>query len=200
MSDFLQHFLPARVFDVRRLALGTWAFTATAGVVLGVTGCGSNLRPTVTPITGTGPGSQANSNAFVVSTPSSTATGVGTVIDYSGDTVMATAPVGPAPVTFALSGGGSTAWTLNADGTVSNIPVTTNLQAKNVTYSTLNAYTGPDPVVALFGGALGLYALDVSRNQVDVLTGSPDAFKLTVPVDESPVSYTHLTLPTIYSV
>jgi YVTN family beta-propeller protein len=35
---------------------------------------------------------------------------------------------------------------------------------------------------------LGLYALDVLNNQVDVLTGSPDAFKLTVPVDESPVT------------
>jgi YVTN family beta-propeller protein len=119
------------------------------------------------------------------------------VIDYSGDTIMATAPIGPGPNTFALNGGGSQAWTLNVDGTVSNIPVTTNLQEKQITYSTLNTIpavgtptdpAGTDPVVALFGGSLGLYALDVNLNQLDVLTGSPDAFKLDVPVDQSPVT------------
>jgi YVTN family beta-propeller protein len=158
--------------------------------VMGIAGCGSNYRPTTTPITGTGPASQPAAYAFVISTPSSTAPGIGTVIDYSGDTVMATAGIGPGPVTFAINSGGNEAWSLNSDGTVANIPVSTTLQAKNVTYSTLNPLTGTgvDPVVTLFSGSLGLYALDVSRNQVDVLTGSPDAFKLTVPVDVSPVT------------
>jgi len=188
MSDFLQQHPAARVWTLRRMALGTSAFTASAAILLGLAGCGSNLRPTVTPITGTGPGSQPLSNAFVISVPSPSATGIGTVIDYAGDTVSATASIGPGPVTFTINGGGNTAWTLNADGTVSNIPVSSSLQAKNVTYSTLNTFTGTDPVVGLFGGALGLFALDVNLNQIDVLTGSPDAFKLTVPVDETPVA------------
>jgi len=169
------------------------------GAVLAISGCGSNLRPTVTPITGTGPASQPGSYAFVVSasTSSPTAQGYGTVIDYSGDTVMATAPIGPGPITFALNGGGSQAWSLNEDGTVSNIPVTTNLQEKQITYSTLNPIpavgtatdpAGLDPVVALFGGSLGLYALDVNLNELDVLTGTPDAFKLDIPLDQTPVT------------
>ena len=193
MSDFLQKQAAARLLTVRRTVVGTSAMAAIGGMLLGVAGCGSNLRPTVTPITGTGPGSQPAANAFVISVPTPTGTGnviegVATVIDYAGDTISATAPVGPAPFTYTINGGGNTAWTINSDGTVSNIPVNSNLQAKNVTFSTLNTYNGTDPVVGLFGGALGLYAMDVTNNQIDVLTGSPDAFKLTVPVDKTPVT------------
>ena len=175
------------------------AVCALVGVMAALTGCGSNLRPTVTPITPSGPASQPGSFAFVVSAPtsSSTAQGYGTVIDYSGDTIMATAAIGPSPKTFAINTG-TEAWTLNEDGTVTNIPVSTQLQEKQLTYSTLNPIpaagttttdpAGLDPVVALFGSTVGLFALDVNLNELDVLTGSPDAFKLDVPVDTTPVT------------
>jgi YVTN family beta-propeller protein len=207
MSEFFQKSIPARAFRTSRqvpkiLANKTLVLSAAAGALLGIAGCGSNLRPTVTPILGTGPASQPLSYAFVVSAPTSspTAQGYGTVIDYSGDSVLATAPIGPGPGTFALNSGGTSAWTLNVDGTVSNIPVTQQLQEKQIAYSTLNEIpaegtpsdpAGVDPVVALFGGTLGLYALDVNLNQVDVLTGSPDAFKLDVPLtpDITPVTF-----------
>src|ERR1700678_755514 len=150
MSEFFQQSIPARAFRASRqapktlnnrsLAHPSFILSATACAILGIAGCGSNLRPTVTPIVGTGPASQPTSNAFVISAPTSspTAQGYGTVIDYSGDTVMATAPIGPGPVTIALNGGGTSAWTLNVDGTVSNIPVTQQLQEKQIAYSTLN--------------------------------------------------------------
>jgi YVTN family beta-propeller protein len=212
MSEFFQQSIPARTFRASRqvtkilanktLANKTLVLSAAAGALLGMAGCGSNLRPTVTPILGTGPASQPLSYAFVVSAPTSspTAQGYGTVIDYSGDSILATAPIGPGPGTFALNSGGTSAWTLNVDGTVSNIPVTQQLQEKQIAYSTLNEIpavgtpsdpAGVDPVVALFGGTLGLYALDVNLNQVDVLTGSPDAFKLDVPLtpDITPVTF-----------
>ena len=206
MSKFSQQLLSARMSDGRasrvfRLTQTTLVLGAAAGIL---TGCGSNLRPTTTPITGTGPASQPTAQAFVVSRPSATAQGVGTVIDYAGDTVMATAPIGPGPVTFTLNGSGGTGWTLNVDGTVSNIPVTTNLQAKQITYSTLTPiptsgpFTGVDPVSALFGGAVGLFALDVNTNNVDVLTGSPDAFKLVVQVDPTPVTMEGVSAATRY--
>jgi DNA-binding beta-propeller fold protein YncE len=194
MSKFFRQSFPGHSIRTPYHAQRTLTIGVTAGILTGIAiaiaGCGSNLRPTVTPILGTGPAAQPQSFAFVVSTPSPTATGVGTVIDYSGDTVMATAPIGPGPVTYALNGSGTSAWTLNVDGTVSNIPVTTNLQAKQIAYSTLNPLplSGVDPVVALFGGAVGLFALDVSANNVDVLNGTPDAFKLVIPVDPTPVT------------
>jgi YVTN family beta-propeller protein len=199
MSKFSQQFIRAR-----SIAQASLALTATTGIAIGLAGCGSNYRPTTTPITGTGPASQPNANAFVISSPSPSAQGVGTVIDYSGDTISATAPIGPGPVTFALSSGGSSAWSLNVDGTVSNIPVTSNLQAKQITYSTLapiptsGPFNGLDPVTNLFSGASGLYALDANLNNVDVLTGSPDAFKLVVPVDKTPVTMVGVSAATRY--
>jgi DNA-binding beta-propeller fold protein YncE len=202
MSEF-SRFIPVRASAVRRPGQVTLALAAAAAGFLGIAGCGSNLRPTTTPIIGTGPAPQPTAYAFVVSKPSITAQGVGTVIDYSGDTVSATAPIGPGPSMFTLNSGGAQAWTLNVDGTVSNIPVSANLQQKNVTYSTLNPLppSGVSPVVALFGGTLGLYALDVSTNEVDVLTGSPDAFKLVVPVDQTPVTMVGVTGTTrLYSI
>lgn len=205
MSEFFQQSIRTGLFSSRptcsgRVASRTLALTAIAATLVGIAGCGSNLRPTVTPITGTGPAAQPGSFAFVVSRPTSSATaqGYGTVIDYSGDTVMATAPIGPGPATYALNSSGTLAWTINEDGTVSNVPVSTQLQEKQITYSTLNPIPdagttatdpgGLDPVVALFGGSLGLYALDVNLNEVDVLTGTPDAFKLDIPVDQTPVT------------
>jgi len=195
MSDFSMQSLQARVFGARlgragRVAAQTLIPTASAALLLGLAGCGGNLKATVTPIVGTGPASQPAATAFVVSRPTSstTADGYGTVIDYSGDTIMATADIGPGPYTFATNSGGTEAWTLNVDKTLSNIPVSTTLQAKQVTYSTLNPYSGVNPVVSLFSGSLGLYALDVNLNQVYVMTGTPSAFNRDVPVDTTPIT------------
>jgi DNA-binding beta-propeller fold protein YncE len=195
MSDFFQQSLPARTFRLPRPAPGTLILSAALGTVIALAGCGSNLRPTTTPIVGTGPAAQPTALAFVISAPSATAQGVGTVIDYSGDTVMATAPIGPGPTTFTINSAGTAAWSLNVDGTVSNIPMSTTLQNKNVFFSTLNpipttgTFAGLNPVVALFDGAVGLFALDDNTNEVDVLNGSPAAaFKLVIPVDQTPVT------------
>src|SRR5882762_4845102 len=103
MSDFYQQSLPARTFRLPRPTPGTLVLSAAFGTVIALAGCGSNLRPTTTPIVGTGPAAQPTALAFVISAPSATAQGVGTVIDYSGDTVMATAPIGPGPVTFTIN-------------------------------------------------------------------------------------------------
>ena len=207
MSDFYPQSLPAGPFRIARPTHKTLALTAAFGAIVALAGCGSNLRPTTTPIVGTGPASQPNALAFVISAPSATAQGVGTVIDYSGDTVMATAPIGPGPITFTINSAGTEAWSLNVDGTLSNIPMSTTLQNKNVFFSTLNpipttgTFAGLDPVVALFDGAVGLFALDDNTNEVDVLNGFPAAaFKLVIPVDQTPVSMVGVSSATRYYV
>jgi len=74
---------------------------ALAAAVL-VAGCGNGVRPTVTTVTSSGPAAQPVSYAVVVSAPSPTTAGIATIIDYSGDTVMAEASIGPGPTTFTL--------------------------------------------------------------------------------------------------
>lgn len=165
----------------RRLVQGGAALAAAALVA----GCGSAYRPVVTPINTTGPQAQPTSYAVVVSAPSTTTPGIATIIDYSGDSVMAFAPIGPGPVTFTIDATGSSGYTVNSDRTFSNFPVSTNLQAKNVTYSTLPATAQP---VNLFSPSAGIWAADLSGNVVDLFNGFPAAFKLAIPVNTTPVS------------
>ena len=113
-------------------ALATAAFSAAL-----LAGCGSNYRPVVTPVTPSGPAAQPSSYAIVVSAPSTTTPGIATVIDYSGDSVLALAPIGPGPLTFTIDELGGNGYTINSDGTLSNFPISSNLQAKQVNYTTV---------------------------------------------------------------
>src|ERR1035438_4840253 len=86
-----------------------------AGAVLAavafVAGCGSAYRPVVTPINTNGPAAQVSSYAVVLSAPSVTTPGIVTIIDYSGDTVLAEAPIGPGPSVFTIDQTGGTGYT-----------------------------------------------------------------------------------------
>ncbi|MGA7107072.1 MAG: hypothetical protein WBV28_02280 [Terracidiphilus sp.] len=157
---------------------------AAIAVAVVVAGCGSTYRPVVTPINPSGPAPQPSALAVVVSSTSTTAPGIATVIDYAGDTIMALAPIGPGPLAFSLDENGTTGYTVNSDGTVTNFPASTQLQEKNITYSTLPAATQS---VGLFSPSAGLWVADLNGNVADVLTGSPETFKLTIPVAPTPV-------------
>ena len=150
-----------------------------------VAGCGAGYRPVVTPINPSGPAQQPSALAVVVSSPSPTSPGIATIIDYAGDTVMALAPIGPGPLAFTVDGTGSNGYTLNSDGTLTNFPISSQLQEKNVVYSTLPTNSQP---YGLFSPSAGLWAADLNGNIVDVLTGAPETFSLAIPVAPTPIS------------
>jgi YVTN family beta-propeller protein len=165
-----------------------------AGAVLAavalISGCGSTYRPVVTPIGNSGPPAQPQSYAVVVSAPSPTTAGIATIVDYSGDTVLAYAPIGPGPSVFTLNESGTTGFTVNSDGTLSNIPISTQLQAKQITYSTLSSASQPappHPPVNMFSSTSGLWGADLAGNYADVFNGSPVAFQLAIPAATAPV-------------
>jgi DNA-binding beta-propeller fold protein YncE len=159
------------------------AGTALVAAAL-IAGCGNAYRPVVTPINPSGPAAQPSSYAVVVSSPSPAAPGIVTIIDYSGDTVMAVAPIGPGPNSFVLDQLGSTGYTVDSDGTLANFPISSSLQAKQVTYSTLSSSA---KLVNLTAPSAGLWASDLNGNVADVFVNSPQAFKLAVPVAPTPV-------------
>ena len=150
-----------------------------------VAGCGNNYRPVVTPINPSGPAAQPTSYTVVVSSPSPTTPGIVTIVDYAGDTVMAIAPIGPGPRSFVMDQLGSTGYTVNSDGTLANFPITTSLQAKMVTYSTLASNAKP---LNFLAPSAGLWATDLNGNVVDIFQLSPASFKLAVPVPPTPVA------------
>ncbi|MFZ1087640.1 MAG: YncE family protein [Terracidiphilus sp.] len=133
------------------------AGVALAAIAL-VAGCGNNYRPTVVPISASGPPAQVTSYAIVVSSTSTSAQGNATIIDYSGDSIMATAPIGPGPTAFTVSLGGSNGYTYNSDGTLSQFPISSNLQQKLVLSSTIPSTAH---LVNLFSPTAGLWAADL---------------------------------------
>jgi DNA-binding beta-propeller fold protein YncE len=158
-----------------------------------VAGCGNNYRPVVNPVNPSGPAPQPKSLAVVVSAPSPTTPGIVTVIDYAGDSILATAPIGPGPTAFTLNQTGYNAYTIDSDGTVSNIPVSTALQAKNIAYSTLPSTAQP---LNLFSPSTGLWAADLCatippstacENAVDVFSGSPATLQPSISLAPTPV-------------
>jgi len=158
-------------------------FFAQAGAALAVAvligGCGDNYRPVVTPVNSSGPPAQPTSYIVAISSPSPTTAGVVTIIDYSGDSIMTEAPIGPGPRVFTLDQIGGTGYTINSDGTLSNFSITTSLQAKNVSESTLP--TGSQ-LVNVMAPSSGFWVTDLTGNVVDIFGGSPQAFKLAIPV------------------
>jgi len=173
---------PARVlFAQAGAALAVLAFAALIG------GCGDNYRPVVTPIGTNGPPSQPASYTIVTSTTGTLTPGVVTIIDYSGDSILNETPIGPGPKVFTMDETGSTGYTVNSDGTLSNFGISPNLQAKNVEISTLPTTAQP---VNLFSPINGLWVTDLNGNFVDLFSGSPQAFKLQIPVVTSASSAT----------
>ncbi len=166
-------------------------FGAVCAAAALVAGCGTNYRPVITPVQTTGPSPQPTSYAIVLSSPSVTSPGIVTVIDYSGDTVLAQAPIGPGPTSFTIDEYGANGYTVDSDGTLSNFPVSTSLQAKNVTYTTLEKSFQP---LNFFAPSAGLYATDLSNNSIDVFNGFPASYKLSIPVAPTPILLTGPTL------
>jgi DNA-binding beta-propeller fold protein YncE len=152
---------------------------AVVGAVSLVAGCGNNYRPVVTPVNSNGPAAQPTSYAVVVSAPSPTSPGIATIIDYSGDSVLAYAPIGPGPSAFTIDETGSNGYTLDSDGTLSNFPISPQLQEKQVSFSTVSTAAMP---VNLFSPSAALWAADLNGNVVDFFQGIPESFKLAIPV------------------
>ena len=159
----------------RRLAQ---AGSILASAVL-IGGCGNNYRPVVTPVNSSGPPAQPISYAVAVSAPSPTTAGVATVIDYSGDAVMAQAVTGIGPLAFTIDEIGGTGYTFNSDHTITNFPVSTSLQQKQETVTTLPTTSQPLNILA---PASGLWIGDLTGNVTDIFTGSPQTFQLAIPM------------------
>ena len=180
-----------------------WLAAGALLVLVGATGCGSQYRPVINPVLPTGPAAQPTAYAVIFSQPglvppsslASTAPpcpstayanpGVVTILDFSGDSIMAQAEVGTGPLTFALNASGTDAYSLNCDNTMSTVPITTSLQTKLVLQSTF--FTGAAPVNG-FASSAAEYIVEQGRNAVGAFTGSPASLAQEVTVAPSLVN------------
>jgi YVTN family beta-propeller protein len=112
-----------------------------------------------------------------------------TLVDFSGDNVMAQAIIGTGPLTFALDATGSTAYSVNCDGTVSTVPISTSLQSKNVLTTTLPRDASGNTLPAnMLTTTTGQYVVEQNRTALGALTGSPASLKQEIPVAPSLVN------------
>ena len=127
--------------------------TASALLAVAVTaGCGNRYRPVITPVPPPGPSSQQIAYTVVISQPDLTSAasatypcpsslyaspGIATVIDFSGDSVLAQANIGIGPLSFSLDPTGTTAYSLNCDGTINTFSISANLQSNQIKTTTL---------------------------------------------------------------
>jgi DNA-binding beta-propeller fold protein YncE len=185
MRLFRMNFCPTRW----RLVQAGVAFTT---VVL-VAGCGNNYRPTVVPISSSGPAPQVTSYAVVVSSTSAAAAGNATIIDYSGDSItVGPIPIGPGPTAFTLSSSGADGYTYNSNGTISQFPISSSLQKKLVLSSPIPSTA---QLVNLFSPFAGLWTADlcgtvaagVCQPNIDVFIGNPPSLIYNVPLAATPV-------------
>ena len=167
-------FMKAGQARTRLAQVGAILVTAT---VIG--GCGNSYRPVITPIYANGPAPQVNSYALVVSDPSPTSDGVATVIDYAGDTILAQAPIGLAPKYFSIDGSGTKAVSYNRDNSITDFPVSSNLQTLFETEVTLPATAEP---VNFFTPQGTMWVADQYGNYADYFAGYSSSLRAQIPI------------------
>jgi DNA-binding beta-propeller fold protein YncE len=154
--------------------LNIWVGAGAAILVAVVAGCGNQYRPVINPVRPTGPSPQPTAYAVAITQPIGAQPGIATIIDFSGDTVLAQATIGDLPLDFTLDSPGATAYTIDRDGSLSVVPISTSLQTKNVLTSTLSPTS--IPINTIIGSGV-VYVVDQASNELDVLTGTPPGLK-----------------------
>ena len=165
-----------------RLAAGA----VIASVAALAAGCGNTYRPVLASIGITGPAGQPTKYVIAVSSPSPTANGLMTMVDFSGDTVLVTTAMGVNPYYLNLDSSGTFGYTLNSDKSVTSFQINTQLIASQVQESTLPVGTNP---VSLFATPNATYISDPGVAATDELTGNPPGLQqlLPAPAGFSPV-------------
>lgn len=206
-----------------RIFAGPAAAGLAAAFVALAVGCGNQYRPVITPINPTGPAALPTAYVTVVSQPGFSPLLAGvtgpcsgtpyatpaiyTLLDFSGDSVVAQANGGLGPITFSLDTTGASVYAPNCDGSLTTATATTSsLQTKNVLTSTL--LPGSEPTNALLANGqlyvteVGLHGPDcLTTNCVAQMTGSPAALKQEIPVAPSVINLTgYSTAQRMYSI
>jgi hypothetical protein len=165
---------------------GAWAHRRNLAVVAGLLagglcmislGCGNQYRPVITPIQPTGPAAQPTAQAVIMSQPGFTPISAGatsacnqttygtpsiiTVLDFSGDAVVAQADGGFGPIGFSLDTTGSNIYAPNCDGTLTTAEATPN-QLKSSTVQNSTLLPGAAPTNTLPLGS-SLYVTETGR-------------------------------------
>lgn len=161
-------------------------------LLLALLGCGQQYRPVVSAINPVGPAGQPTKFAIAVSSPSATNPGLLTAVDFSGDSILATPQILPNPTYLSLYGSGATAVAINAQNSLSTIPVgqPSTLLTSAVVQTALP--TNPPanaPSISGFSlaGTARIMIPEAGRSAVAVLSGTSPSLQQEITVPATPV-------------
>ena len=165
-----------------RTVLGCLAVTLAMAALAG---CGNTYRPVVTSINPVGPAAQPTKYAAAISTTGPNTPGLFTLVDFSGDTVLITASIGPDPRYFQTDAGGNTGFTLNGDSTLTSFDISTQLLSTDVKESTLLAGAQP---LSLFPQGTYVYVTEPGRTAIGQFAqGNPPSLRQELSVGQNAV-------------
>jgi YVTN family beta-propeller protein len=158
----------------RSVARSAFRFALAVAASASLVGCGNTYRPVVTAINPVGPAGQPQKFAVAISSTGPSTPGLATFVDFSGDSVLITAPIGVDPYYLVLNSGGTTGYVLNRDTTVNTFDISTQLLSSQVQQTTL--LSGANPV-SIFPAGTDTYISEPGRSAVADLAGSPPVLK-----------------------
>jgi hypothetical protein len=167
---------------------GIAVLTISAAAVLSTVGCGNQYRPVVSAIGPVGPAGQPTKYAVAISTPTlANSLGLATIVDFAGDTVLATPNVQMNPNYFQVNANGSQAYITNAQGSLDTFPLSnpSTLLTSEVVQTTLPVDSNPVSISA-FAPASGLSTIFIPQagtNTIAALNATTAALYDTVNIE-----------------
>ncbi len=161
---------------------GIAVLTMSLAAVLSTVGCGNQYRPVVSAIGPVGPAGQPQKYAVAVSIPSSTSLSLATIVDFSGDTVLATPQLLTNPSYFQINVNGSQGYVVNASGSLDTFPISPSVLTSNVVQTTLPIDSQPVSISA-FAPASSLSSIFIPQagsNTIAAINASSAALYDTV--------------------
>lgn len=164
--------------EAARPSVPVWRKPLVAGSALALSllalGCGNQYRPVVSAINPVGPAAQPTKYAVVVSSPSPSAPGLLTEVDFAGDTVLTTPQILSNPNYLALGSNGATGFVVNSAGSFNqfNTGNPTALITSDIVQSSLSAGASPVSITALTlsGTTSTVFIPEPGLSQVAALT------------------------------
>ena len=169
------------------------ALSVAVGLAIGLGGCATQYRPVVAAINPVGPAGQPTKYAFVISDPNelnttSALNGLLTVVDFSGDTILATPTILPRPTYLAVQASGATGFVINAENSLNSVPLGPSVITSQVVQTTLPTGANP-PTLSAFtlGTTAQIFVPEASLSAVSIFSTPSPALRQEIAVGANPV-------------
>ena len=161
------------------------------GSLAALLGCQQQYRPVVSAVNPVGPAGQPTKYAIAISSPSPTTAGLLTLVDFSGDTVVATQSIINDPTYLAYQASTGQAIAINNGNLltdIQNASVPTALAPNQIQQTTLPTGAAA-PTVSSFtlGAAARILLPEPGRSAIAVLSTAPPALQQEITVGANPV-------------